>query len=417
MHHRILYSHDISRVYSNDKGGEDGGTYRWQQHIRKPITYYNTHQCYLEFEGVWYHGENQTALVFENYFSTRLKWYPETQFVCFIFINKNITANPFTISTTDSPSSTRLQPVWGFLHVKQCPIVNTATSSESEDFSIHLHIDCVYSSMYSLTSTDTSKPALLALYRNNAPVDSPTKGQVTRKIFPRHNVIIVTLCNHGISLTTNTTHGWSLPSQPSVMLKICIYGWWYRYMYFKCCRKAIKLCKCDVQRSTTLLLIPQYHSIIATKNLSMWRLWLWYQLYTQWYLLQLNICGCKQVQYDKICHISSTLINDGTNSFWSENQFTIDFCEFFICLHSWIIRWVRRCRAIGLSFLYLFYWASNKSFTHRGLTKCPKLITRCIKTNVKGMRLGYIHIFSCILVHKILLRHPWCTDDIRSFAS
>ena len=216
----------------------------WLQHIREHITYYNTHQCFSGFEGVWYRGENQAALVFENYFSVRLKWGPEAKFVCFIFINKNITANQFTISTTDSPSSTRLQLVKWFFHVQQFPIVNTATSSESQDFSIHLLLDCLYSSVYRLTSTETSKPALLAIYERNAPVDSRKKDKVTRKMFPRHNVIIVTLCNHGISLTTNTTHGRSLPSQPSIMFKICIYGWSYRYMYSKCCRKPIKLCKC-----------------------------------------------------------------------------------------------------------------------------------------------------------------------------
>ena len=75
-----------------------------------------------------------------------------------------------------------------------------------------------------------------------------------------------------------------------------------------------------VQRNWCEELWMQEHSRIGNFQTQHGRfLWLWYQLYTQWYLLQLNFCGCKQVLYDKIWHISSTVINDGTSSSWAEN--------------------------------------------------------------------------------------------------
>ena len=45
----------------------------------------------------------------------------------------------------------------------------------------HLQPDCLFNSLFRLTSKETSKPTLLALVRD-LPVDSPHKGPVTRKV-------------------------------------------------------------------------------------------------------------------------------------------------------------------------------------------------------------------------------------------
>ena len=64
--------------------------------------------------------------------------------------------------------------------------------NEHPGVSNHRRLVCLFSGLFRLTSKKTSKPALLALCEgiHRSPVDSPHKGQVTRKPIPFDDVIM-----------------------------------------------------------------------------------------------------------------------------------------------------------------------------------------------------------------------------------
>ena len=70
----------------------------------------------------------------------------------------------------------------------------TATSNEHQDKLIHLPLDCLFSCLFRLTSTKTSKLCIIGPFvkgMHRWPVDSPHKGPVMWNEFPFHDVFML----------------------------------------------------------------------------------------------------------------------------------------------------------------------------------------------------------------------------------
>ena len=55
----------------------------------------------------------------------------------------------------------------------------------------YLSIECLFNTLFSVTTKSHQRSALLSLCEGNPPIDSPHKGRVTQKMFPFDDVITV----------------------------------------------------------------------------------------------------------------------------------------------------------------------------------------------------------------------------------
>ena len=106
--------------------------------------------------------------------------------------------------------------------VIHCGDVITATSNGNENIRLHLPLNCLFTSLRSLTSNEISNLCITGrLCEGNPPVDSLHKRPVMRKVPLFHDVIMVA-CDCFLATTKQLYEWFSLSVRPSVCLSVCL---------------------------------------------------------------------------------------------------------------------------------------------------------------------------------------------------